>query len=363
MLTMGLVLRFLFLPAKTVDMHFYFLWFDYIVEHGIVPSLGSQYFGYNPPFIYLLALASLAYPFLSKIVAIKLIPIAFDMINTVLVYQIVKTRFPDSNKPLLAALVFLLIPTVMINSSFWGQTDSLYTCFLLLALLCLLKDRPTAALISFALSISVKAQGIFLAPLLGVLFFQKRIRWYSFFLVPIVYMLTFIPAILAGRPLTSLFSTYAAQAETFSRPSMNAANFYYFLGREDYRISLMIGIPLAALLLLIWVLVYGRKKYSFTPDILAFTALTSVALTPFLLPKMIDRYFYPADVLSLIVAFFVPSMWFLPIVYQIISLFSYLTSLYNLDSLGLISIAAVINFLTICFLLWKQWTMVDTIPN
>jgi Gpi18-like mannosyltransferase len=360
MFALGVALRLLFLPAKTIDMRSYIQWYDYIAQHGIIPSLGGQSFGYNPPFIYLLSLATLTKSFLPEIVAIKLIPITFDLINAALVYQIVKTRFPDNNKPILAACLFWIAPTIMVNSAFWGQTDSLYMCFLLLTVLYLLKERPTAAVIAFALSISVKAQGIFLAPLLGVLFFQKRIRWHTFLLVPVVYVLTFLPTVLAGRPLDSLFSTYTAQGETFKRAAMNAANFYYFIGNKDYQTSLLIGIPLAALLLLTWVLIYGRKKYSFTPNLLVFTALVSVALTPFLLPKMHDRYFYPADVFSLVVAFFVPGAWFLPVAYQIISLLSYFPFLFTFHTKGFVPVAILINSLTICFLLWKQWKMVKS---
>ncbi len=353
----GLTLRLVLLPAKTLDMLAYIQWYDYIAQHGIVPSLGGQSFGYNPPFIYLLALATLTQTFLPKIIAIKLIPFTFDLISAVLVYQIVKTRFPNNNKPLLAALLFWVAPTVIVNSALWGQTDSLYTCFLLLAILHLLKNRPTTAMIAFALSLSVKAQGIFLAPLLGVLFFQKRIRWYTFLLVPVVYIISFLPTILAGRPFESIFSTYTGQGGTFNRASMNAANFYFFVADSGYKTALLIGIPLAALLLLIWVLVYGRKAAAFTQNILVLTALISVALTPFLLPKMHDRYFYPADVISLIVVFFVPGTWFVPIAYQIISLLSYTPFLFDVRPQGFIPIALLINFPTICFLLWKQWQL------
>jgi Gpi18-like mannosyltransferase len=353
----GLALRLLFLPAKTLDMLAYIQWYDQIARHGIIPSLSAQSFGYNPPFIYLLALATLTQSFLPKIIAIKLIPLTFDIFSAALVFQIVKTQHYANNKPMLAALLFWSAPTILINSSFWGQTDSLYTCFLLLAIFYLLKERPAAAVIAFALSISVKAQGIFLAPLLGILFLQKRIRWHNFLLIPLVYVLSFLPTVLAGRPLNSIFSTYAGQGETFSRASMNAANFYFFVGPKDYQSALFIGIPLAALLLLIWVLLYGRKVYPLTPNILVFSALLSVALTPFLLPKMHDRYFYPADVFSLIAAFFIPGTWFLPIAYQIISLLSYMPYLFALRPQGFIPAAAWLNFLVICFLLWRQWKM------
>jgi Gpi18-like mannosyltransferase len=183
--------------------------------------------------------------------------------------------------------------------------------------------------------------------------------------VPVVYVITFLPVIVAGRPLDSLFSTYTAQGETFNSASRNAANLYFFIGDKDYQTALLIGIPLAALLLLVWVLVYGRKKVSLPPNLLLLTALVSVVLTPFLLPKMHDRYFYPADVISLIVPFFVPGTWFLPIAYQAVSLLSYIPFLFNLQTQGFIPLAILINSLVICFLLWKQWkmTMGEGMPN
>jgi Gpi18-like mannosyltransferase len=280
------------------------------------------------------------------------------VINFFLVYQIIKTKF-ENNKALLGAAFFWSAPTVMINSSFWGEIDSLYICFLLLCFLFLLKDRPIAAIISFAIMFSIKAQAVFILPFLAILLFKKRIPWKSFFLIPIIYMVMMLPAILAGRSVTSLIFAYLSQGREFAGASMNAANFYFFVGRSSYETSLLIGIPLAALLLLIWALVYGRKTFSVTPNILVLTALISVTLTPFLLPKMHDRYFYPADVFSLILAFFVPGTWFVPIAYQVISLLSYAPFLFALPPQGFIPLAAVINFSMICFLLWKQWTITN----
>jgi Gpi18-like mannosyltransferase len=119
----------------------------------------------------------------------------------------------------------------------------------------------------------------------------------------------------------------------------------------------MVGIPLAGLSLLAWVLIYGLKRYPITPALLAVTALVSLALTPFLLPKMHDRYFYPADVFSLVAAFFIPEMWFVPLAYQVISLLSYIPFLLDLNPHGIIPFAVLVNTLTIGFLLLKQWKM------
>jgi hypothetical protein len=48
-----------------------------------------------------------------------------------------------------------------------------------------------------------------------------------------------------------------------------------------------------------------------------------------------------------------PELWFLPILYQIISSLSYIVFLFNAPPL-LTQIAAVLNTLTIGFLIWKQ---------
>jgi len=355
--SMGLFLRISFIPANTPDMEAYIQWYSFILRNGIAQSLGSQTFGYNPPFIYLLAFATLTRSFLQPIVAIKLISITFDILNSILIYKIVHTQYQEEKIAILAALVFWVAPTIIVNGSFWGQTDSLYTCFLLLTVFMLIREKPTLALIAFALSIAIKAQGVVIVPLLGVLFFKKRIPFYSFLIVPVIYTATFIPTILAGRPIGSLFATYKAQTETFAKASNNAANLFFFVEQSDYKKALYIGIPLATVLLISWVLIYGFKKYEINKSILIFNALVSVALVPFILPKMHDRYFYPADIFSIIMVFFFPKLWPVSIAYQFISLTSYLPYLFGIRSETIIPFAVVINTITVLFLIWKQWTL------
>ncbi len=358
---LGLFLRLAFLPVITIDMHAYLLWYNYIAQYGILQTLGDQSFGYNPPFIYLLSLATLTRAVIPPVWAIKLIAISFDVVNAYLVYKIVQSISTDRRKPRLAALGFWVAPTVLINSSIWGQTDALYVCFLLLCLLFVFKSRPTWAVIAFSLSIAIKAQGIFLAPFLAVLLLKKNIPWHTYLLVPFVYVAAFLPALLSGRPIGTLLSTYAAQGETFSRPSMNAPNLYFFLPASAYQTSLLVGIPLACLALVTWVLISGSKRHPPTKPFLMITALVSVSLTPFLLPKMHDRYFYPADVFSILAGFSIPGLTLVPIIYQAISLLSYLPYLVGADSAAVIPTAVFLNVVVLGSLLWKQWSLVPPI--
>ncbi|HNE04947.1 MAG TPA: glycosyltransferase 87 family protein [Anaerolineales bacterium] len=354
----GLLLRVLFIPAKTLDMGSYILWYDYIVKNGL-GAIGSNYFGYNPPFIYLLALTTLTHSFLHPVIAIKLIPFIFDILSAILVYHIVRMQEHEEKKPLLAALIFWIAPTIMINSSFWGQTDAIYTFFLLFTTFFLLKERPIFALLAFGIAFSIKAQAIFFAPFLGVLFFKKKIPFKAFLTFPVVYAISFIPAIIAGRPIATLFSTYGGQTETFASASKNAANPYFFVNEQDYLTILYIGLVIAVTLLVTWVLIYSFKKYEITKPNLIITALNSLAIVPYLLPKMHDRYFYPADVFSIICAFFLPRFWPVAIAYQAISFLSYLPYLFNTPAEATVSIAFVINTITIIFLIQKQWAITN----
>jgi Gpi18-like mannosyltransferase len=49
---------------------------------------------------------------------------------------------------------------------------------------------------------------------------------------------------------------------------------------------------------------------------------------PFVLPGMHERYFYLADVLTVVLAFYRPRLWFVPLLVQTASLLSYLPFLF-----------------------------------
>jgi hypothetical protein len=94
------------------------------------------------------------------------------------------------------------------------------------------------------------------------------------------------------------------------------------------------------------------------------TALASVALVPFILPRMHQRYFYPQDMLSLVIAFFLPELWFLPMLSQIISVIAYGPFLFNtsfhIPILGknidaLLYVALPLEAILLTVVLWKQF--------
>lgn len=346
--------RVLFIPFTNIDVDGYLRWYDFILSHGQFHALGERFAIYTPPYLYLLSLATLTVSFLPRLTAIKLIPILFDFINAFIIQRIVRLKYPSGPVPWIAAAVFLFAPTIWLNSAFWGQIDSLYACFLLLNLYYVLSGKPYPAVISFGVASAIKAQAIFFVPFLVLLAIKKQIPWRSFLAVPIVYLAVMLPSTLAGRPVMDVLTIYLNQANEFQIPSFNSPNWYLFVPQSEYRLALLAGVTIAALILLAWLYVYGWRKYTFSPDLLIFTSLVSVALTPFILPKMHDRYFYPADVFSILLAFYRPRYWFIAVAYQMISTLAYSVFLFDAPRQVALVLAAQLNTFVLAYLLWKQ---------
>ena len=147
--------------------------------------------------------------------------------------------------------------------------------------------------------------------------------------MPLIYIVLDLPALLLGRPLLEIFTIYSSQATIFHDLSRHAPNLYIFMTSFPYDLGVTIGLIITVAAISCWIWFTVRSKSEFSLNAIVFMSLMSVALTPFLLPKMLDRYFYPADILALVAAFYMPELWFVPILYQIISASAYLVSLFD----------------------------------
>ena len=242
----------------------------------------------------------------------------------------------------------------MYISTGWGQIESLYTSFLLLCAYFLLKEKPFWAMMMFGFAISFKSQSIFFLPFLGILFLKGKIRWFHFLLVPLVYVVLAIPAALIGRSWVSILSIYIGQVEQYHSLSMSAPNLYIFIPDVYYEPGVWVGMCIFVIAMAIWGWFSWWAKIAFNNRQIMLMALASLVLVPFVLPKMHDRYFYPADAFSFAAAIFVPEMWFVPILYQIISSLSYTVFILNTPP-TYVMIAALINTGVVGYILWKQF--------
>ncbi len=351
LLFLSVWLRVISLPATNADLRAFLLpWYHYIVRGGGFRALGDSFSNYNAPYLYLLWVATL-FKSIPAETAIKLISILSDLVSAYLVLQILRRVTHSPKIYWLGFFLLLVAPVVWIDSACWGQCDGIYTAALLACLLALLDQRPNLAMVWFGVAFSFKFQAIFFAPLLLVLILRRKIPWRAIGLVLLVYLLMDLPAFIAGQPWSSLLTIYLNQADQYHFLSMNAPNFYAFLSNNLYGLLQWPAILFAGLVLLGFVILAARSKAAITPHWLMVGAAFYLFMAPFLLPKMHERYFYPAAV------FLIPLMLadfnYIPaaILLEISSVLSYTIFLFHTSYTNLF-IATLVNFIPLIFLTW-----------
>jgi Gpi18-like mannosyltransferase len=344
---LAVLLRYILLPHQSFDFsHDFGPWYDFIQENGGLYSLRYHFANYTPPYLYLLFIVGELFPWLVSVYAVKLVSIAFDFIAAFFVYKLVRLRYPTGAAPLFACLVTLLAPTVVLNSAFWGQSDIIYTTGLLACIYFLATKRNLLAMIAFGLAISFKLQAAFLLPLIAVLVVTGLLSWKKILIIPLVYLITILPAWLVGRPINELLLIYLEQSTTYVQLQMNAPNLYQWLLNDLYYLFYPVGMILTAAVALIYVWMASKRQDLSPPSVLVSLALISVFFMPFFLPKMHERYFFAADVFSIAFAFYYPGYFFLPILVGAGSFFSYTPFLFGnevipLRFLGILNLIAL----------------------
>jgi Gpi18-like mannosyltransferase len=309
-------------------------WSRYIAEHGGFAALGDDFANYNVPYLYLLAFLTWLDPHVpgGLLPLIKISSVVFDVMLAYYAARIAGLRFAGPRMPLLAGVVVLLLPTVVLNGSWWGQCDTVYTAFAVAGLFYVLRDRPWIAAVLFGVAISIKLQAIFVFPALFVLLLAGRvIKFRHLLVVPAVYVGLAIPAWLAGRPFVELLTIYTKQGGQYEQLTLDGPSIWTFIrpAKELLGPVRTAGVlfTLAAVLVLTYVLLI--RKVTLDARRIVLLAATFSILVPFLLPGMHERYFMPADVFAVIAAFWLPSrLWFLPLLVQAASFASYVPYLF-----------------------------------
>jgi len=328
LLILALVLRWLALPFQSHDMQDFLLqWFDYIVTHGRFAALSDNFYNYTPPYIYMMTTVSYLDGVVDRVTLIKSISILFDGISAFLIYKIALLVRPDQRLAMLAAALFLNLPTLILNGAVWGQCDIIYTTFLLAFAYYLMRGCPFQAILMYAIALSLKVQAIFLAPFFIYLLLTRAIPWRALILPPMIYGLLMLPAALAGRSWVSLIGVYAGQAGFMHSLSAHAPNAYLFFQdglSEQARSWFGYGGLLVAGLVSLLVLASHFRLRPPLPPLFVILAVTLwLSLEPSLLPRMHDRYFFPADMFAFLFACLVPRAWWIAVLFQAGSALAY----------------------------------------
>ena len=354
---LALLVRLPLLSHETTDYrNFLHPWYGFLVANDFFRALAFDFYDYSPSYLYLMAAAAYVFPSGPDLIVIKGLSIVFDFLLAFFVAKCVRRRYPDSEAPWrLAFLAGLLAPGVVANSAFWAQADAVYTAFLVGSLYFLSAGRSAPAFLLFGLSFSLKLQAVFLLPLLWWLSAKMRIEWRFLPLAPLAYLATLLPAWWIGRPFYELVMLRVARLDHFRSLSERAPHLYIWVSNEWYAFW-----PLFVLLFggVVWgIAVLARKsRAALTPELFWTLALLSALLAPYLLPKMHERYFFPAAVVAIVFAFVRPRFWAVPVVLGFAS-FGVYTAQFLFDWRPNVTArwGAAILFVVVAILLRRLW--------
>jgi Gpi18-like mannosyltransferase len=321
----GALVALALLPITSSDFTDYVIpWLRALQQRGAA-GLSGEFSDYTPPYLYLLYMVKGLEPLVGPVVLVKLLNLPFVAGMAVAIGALVSCVTGVRARGVLAGAVVCVAPTVLVNAFAWGQSDSVYACFLLFFVLCACANRPLSAAAMFGLALSFKLQSMFLSPFLLYLVLSKQMRLRHLLCIPAIYLVLMIPAGLAGRPWSELLTIYYQQSRSYGELSLYAANPWWFMehfhllpSRAGAAVGLIVGAGTG-----LAIAVSSLKLRKTAASRLLVAALSAAAM-PYVLPRMHDRYFFIADLLSLAVAFVYPRYWLAAVLFQVGSLTSYL---------------------------------------
>ena len=305
------------------DVNCFIGWSNIVFEGGIGNFyLSDTFHDYPPGYMYVLwvigALRSLlnitSYDSFIAVALVKLPAMLCDIIMGYLVYKISSEKLSEY-KSLLCSMLFLFNPAILINSSMWGQVDSVLGVFVLLTIYFVYKKKMPLAYISFCAGFLIKPQMGFIGPVLLLAIiehvFMNKFTWKKFWYNLSTGIGSIVLLILAALPfgLEQVIAQYADTMASYTYASVNAYNFWTMLGKNWIQQSeKFIGLSMQtwgtvfivfvyAFILAFWLLSWKKKKNDRTKYFFmgAFAIIGIFTMSV----RMHERYMFPAIALLL----------------------------------------------------------------
>lgn len=280
-------------------------------------SAEFEYVDYTTPYLLILSFISIC-PFFNTLILMKMVSVFFDFVAAIAVGFIVYEMTDKKQSGYMAYAVMLFVPTIVANGAMWAQCDIIFTSFVMLSLLFMLKDKPRASLIFYGIAFAFKLQTLFIAPLYVLLWVKKKMKIQHFLWLLIMYFIGIIPSWIAGKNLWELLTVYLFQANgemDIYKLSHKFPNVYQIIGTDSFlREYADAGIYFTLAVLMVLMYYIAQKNFTFTKDLIIRMGMFFVMVVVFFLPHMHERYGILADVLSVIVAFSNPRKFYVPLI-------------------------------------------------
>ena len=301
-------------------------WFEHIVRYGPLGAFAHPFSNYTPAYLYLLAIASLFQSTMEPMYIIKLLSVGGTAFAAFAVADLVRAC---GGRAKYAALLFIL-PSVVINAALLAQCDALWSGACVFAVAAMIRGKTVPSLVWCGVAIAFKAQAVFVAPFIVGALIGRRAPWWQWTVPLLVFVAIMMPAWLAGWPAWQLAMIYPSQPSWIPFPG-RLANPWMFATEFDADASqkfYWVGFATAAgCSIAVAALTSTSVK---RPMAMLLLALLSSLALPFFLPKMLERYFFLADLLSigLAISYSSRATIFVAVAVQLASFLSLLTYMY-----------------------------------
>ena len=345
-------------------------WFEKIKAAGGLPALSNQVGDYG--ILYQTLISIMTYLPIQSVVQYKLLSSLFDIplaLVAAAIYRDVrlsdKVTTPETRSRVrmqswLVAAVVWLLPTVMLNSSYWGQCDSLYATCCLATLYLLRRNSFVGAFVMLGLAFACKLQTVFILPIIGVYYLvQKRFSLFWILLSVVVMWLSGIVAFAYGRNLLAPILIYTGQVGHYQEMYMSFPSLWMLVGNDYWSMRwFAILLTFAVLAVGLWYCLNHKHNILSNGRFYAVAAWFMWSMLLFL-PSMHDRYAYLLDLLLVLLACWDRRFTKYAVITVLISLYYYGIYLFGDRGNGHV-MAAVIYLVTY---LHFTWTLVRQVES
>jgi Gpi18-like mannosyltransferase len=159
-------------------------------------------------------------------------PAIFADIATALLIFLVVRKYGSFRLAFIAMISYAFNPAIIYNSAIWGQVDSVYTLFFMLALMLFVSGKQMLSGVFIALAILTKPQSLVLVPLFALVMIKKKspidlakiasVSCAAFVVVALPFYL--------DTSILELFKLYFSSYIQYPFNSLNAFNLWAFEG-------------------------------------------------------------------------------------------------------------------------------------
>lgn len=335
-------------------------WFRHIQEAGPIGAFAAPFGNYAPPYLYMLAATTLLADWIHPVDLIKALSVAGTLALTGAIWHLLRTLADGrlSHDQMRGAALVLILPTTLLNAALMGQCDAMWSAACVMALSAAVARRHAAMLAWCGVALAFKLQAAFFAPFVLALLIRRRVPLRLWPIAAATWIASLIPAWLAGWPALDLLTIYLHQTEFDPAMALNAPNLWMIVAALPLFTEVpLTGLAFAAATGATAAYIARLTVAPLGPRRLMEAAALSPMLVAGLLPRMHERYFFLADIITLAIALAWPDRRSIGIAVLVqlgsaLGLLAYLSGISGLAMLGAVPMIAAT--IALARPLWRQ---------